>query len=170
MNITRGETRGITQARIHSIHFPAIHYFALFIGRCVNCKHDLSTLCASGLIILKSVVLSDKKFNMRAIIARRLRNNSLVGDIVDGVYATYLDTSLDVSIRENDSLLPPSYLDYESMEGCLFLERETSPFLYSLIINKNRVIHIVFPAPAFLSFQEKQRYLYLRRMPRRTRW
>ena len=30
--ITMGETRNITHATIGSIHFPAIHYFALFIG------------------------------------------------------------------------------------------------------------------------------------------
>ena len=32
-SITVGESRDITQATIGSIHFPAIHYFALFIGR-----------------------------------------------------------------------------------------------------------------------------------------
>ena len=31
--ITVGESRDIAQATIGSIHFPAIHYFALFIGR-----------------------------------------------------------------------------------------------------------------------------------------
>ena len=30
-----GETRGVTQGRIKSIHFPAIQYFALFNGKCV---------------------------------------------------------------------------------------------------------------------------------------
>ena len=39
--ITVGETRDITQATIGSIHFPAIHYFALLIGRLltVRMKH-----------------------------------------------------------------------------------------------------------------------------------
>ena len=36
-SITMGESREITQATIGSIHFPAIHYFALFIGRCMDC-------------------------------------------------------------------------------------------------------------------------------------
>ena len=48
--ITMGETRNITQA---SIHFPAIHYFALFIGSRINGKHDHSHLCASDLSVLK---------------------------------------------------------------------------------------------------------------------
>ena len=38
-SITMGESREITQATIGSIHFPSIHYFALFIGRWVKMKH-----------------------------------------------------------------------------------------------------------------------------------
>jgi hypothetical protein len=34
-SICHGEGRGVTQARINSIHFPAIQYFALFNGKCV---------------------------------------------------------------------------------------------------------------------------------------
>jgi hypothetical protein len=79
LSITQGETRGITQARIGSIRFPAIHYFALFIGRCINGKHDLSMLCAPDLAILKSIVLRDIKLNMGAIIARQLHHNSICG-------------------------------------------------------------------------------------------
>ena len=59
-SITVGETRTITQATIGSIHFPTIHYFALFIGRCINGKHDHSHLCASDLSILKCAVMGDK--------------------------------------------------------------------------------------------------------------
>ena len=35
-SITVGESREIAQANIGSIHFPAIHYFALCIGRCIR--------------------------------------------------------------------------------------------------------------------------------------
>ena len=59
-SITIGETSNITQASMGSIHFPAIHYFALFIGRCINGKHDHSHLCASDLSVLKCAVIGDK--------------------------------------------------------------------------------------------------------------
>ena len=59
-SITVGETRNITQASMGSIHFPAIYYFSLFIGRCINGKHDHSHLCASDLSVLKCAVLGDK--------------------------------------------------------------------------------------------------------------
>lgn len=45
-SISWEETRGVTQARGGSIHFPAIHNFALFTGRYLTGKHDLNTTCA----------------------------------------------------------------------------------------------------------------------------
>ena len=45
-SITVEESREITQATIGSIHFPTIHYFALFIGRCINGK-DETCQCVS---------------------------------------------------------------------------------------------------------------------------
>ena len=98
-SITVGETRNITQATIGSIHFPAVHYFALFIGRCINGKHDHSHLCASDLIVLKSAVMNDKRFNLGAIIARRLHNNALAGDFFGGIYSTHLAHHLGVPIK-----------------------------------------------------------------------
>ena len=59
-SITVGEIRNVTQATIGSIHFPTIHYAALFIGRCINGKHVHSHLCASDRSVLKSAVMGDK--------------------------------------------------------------------------------------------------------------
>ena len=64
-----GESREITQATIGSIHFPAIHYFALFIGRCINGKHEACHMCVPDLSVIKSVVLGDRQYNLGAIIA-----------------------------------------------------------------------------------------------------
>ena len=66
-SITVGETRNTTQATIESIHFPAIHYFALFIGRCINGKHDHCHLCVPDLSILKCAVLGDKRYNLGVV-------------------------------------------------------------------------------------------------------
>ena len=51
-SITVGESRDITQATIGSIHFRAIHYFALFIGRCINGKDEACHMCVPDLIFL----------------------------------------------------------------------------------------------------------------------
>ena len=110
-----GESREITQATIGSIHFPSIHYFALFIGRCINGKHEYSHICVPDLSVLKSVVLGDKQYNLGAIVARRLHNNSINGDLFGGIYATHLANFLEVPIRGYDIELPPAYLDYDAM-------------------------------------------------------
>ena len=49
-SITVGETRNITQATIGSIHFPAIHYFALFIGRCLMVNMIIATFAYQILV------------------------------------------------------------------------------------------------------------------------
>ena len=63
-SITVGESRDIAQATIGSIHFPAIHYFALFIGRCINSKDEACHMCVPDLCVLKSAVLGYKDYNL----------------------------------------------------------------------------------------------------------
>ena len=114
-SITVGESRDIAQATIGSIHSPAIHYFALFIGRCINGKDEACHMCVPDLSILGSAVLGDKSYNLGAIVAHRLHNNRFNGDLFGGIYATRLAHFLEIDIREGDTELPPAYLDYNSM-------------------------------------------------------
>ena len=48
-SLTIGETRGVSHARATSLHFPAVHYFALFIGRCLTARQESGTLSAPDL-------------------------------------------------------------------------------------------------------------------------
>ena len=120
--ITMGESRDITQATIGSIHFPAIHYFALFIGRCINGKDEACHMCVPDLSVLRSAVLGDKHYNLGAIVARRLHHNRFNGDFFGGIYATRIANFLGITIREDDIELPPTYLDYEAMARHRFVE------------------------------------------------
>ena len=118
-----GESREITQATIGSIHFPAIHYFALFVGRCINGKDVACHMCVPDLSVLKSAILGDKQYNLGAIVARRLHLNGLTGDFFGGIYATHVANFLDIPIRRDDIELPPTYLDYTAMVCHQFVER-----------------------------------------------
>ena len=115
-----GESREITQASIGRIHFPAIHYFALFIGRCINGKDKACHMCVPDLSVLKSVVLGDKQYNLGAIVACRSHIN---GDFFGGIYATRLADFLEIPICGYDIELPPAYLDYDTMVKHHFLKR-----------------------------------------------
>ena len=112
--------------------------------------------------VLRSAVLGDKKYNLGAIVARRLHHNSISGDLFGGTYATRLANFLEVDIREGDIELPPSYLDFDSMVSHQFVERTEPPLQYRLIFNKRHVVHITLPAPAFFDSQTKGRYIITR--------
>ena len=96
-SITVGESRDIAQATIGSIHFPSIHYFALFIGRCINGKDEACHMCVPDLCVLKSDVLGYKGYNLGAIVARRLHNNGRDGDLFGGIYATRVANYLGIA-------------------------------------------------------------------------
>jgi hypothetical protein len=82
-----GEDRGVTQARIKSIQFAAIHYFATFNRRCVVGKHDCSALCAPDLSIIHAALHGSRHYNFGVIIAWRLSRNVDDGDLYGGIYA-----------------------------------------------------------------------------------
>ena len=153
-----GESREITQATIGSIHFPAIHYFGLLIGRCINDKDEVCHMCVLDLNVLKSAVLGDKQYNLGAIVARRLHLNGKSGDLFGGIYATRLADYLGVPINVNDIDLPPVFLDYNAMVRHQFLETNEQFLQYQLIFDRRRTVHITLPAPTFFNFQANGRY------------
>ena len=50
--ITVGETRKFSDARMASIHFPVLRYFALFASRCLIGRGNCGNLSIPDLIIL----------------------------------------------------------------------------------------------------------------------
>ena len=145
----------MTQATIGSIHFPAIHYFDLFIGRCINGKDEACHICVPDLCVLKSAVLGYKGYNLGAIVARRLQNNSRKGNLFGGIYATRVANFRNIAPREGDMIVPPIYLDKEAMFDHHFLERNEQFFQYRLFFDRRRAIHITLPAPTLFDYQEK---------------
>ena len=80
-------------------------------------------MCVPDLCVLKSVVLGYKGYNLGAIVARRLQNNSRKGNLFGGIYATRVANYLGIAPREGDMMIPPAYLDYDAMVQHHFLKR-----------------------------------------------
>ena len=102
--------------------------------------------------------MGDRRYNLGAIIARRLHKNAKEGDFFGGIYATWVANYLGVPIRGDDIELPPDFLDYNAMIRYQFLERNEQSLLYRLIFDRQRAVHITLPAPDFFNFQEKWRH------------
>ena len=104
-----GETMGLTQGRIKSIHFPAIQYFALFNGKCIVGKQDCSTLCAPDLSLIRTALTGERSYNLGALLACRLQHNANSGYFYGGIYATRLARGLGVSPLPFYPILPTQY-------------------------------------------------------------
>ena len=77
--ITVGETRKVSDARITSIHFPVLRYFAIFSSRCLIGGGNCGNLSAPNIVILCHALFHDDTFSMGAIIANRLNLNRTKG-------------------------------------------------------------------------------------------
>ena len=69
--IVVGETRKVSDARIISIHFPVLRYFAIFASRCLIGRGNSGNLSAPDLVILCHALFRDTTFSLSTIIAKR---------------------------------------------------------------------------------------------------
>ena len=70
-----GETRKVSDARITSIHFPVLRYFAIFASRCLIGRENSGNLSAPYIVILRHALFRDTTFSLGAIVAKRLNLN-----------------------------------------------------------------------------------------------
>ena len=66
--ITVGETRKVSDARITSIHFPVLRYFALFASRCLIGRGNSRNLSILDIIILLHGLFSDNSASMATLL------------------------------------------------------------------------------------------------------
>ena len=158
--ITVGETRKVSDARITSIHFPILCYFALFASRCLIGRGNCGNLSIPNIIILLHGLYSDNTFSMGGIIAKRLSLNRTKGPIFGGIYASRLATHFNIPIRHYEKelkLLPTVYLDYKSMVAHDFIVKNREGGLkYQLFFNKHHPETITLPAPSLFDLSTGQ--------------
>ena len=82
-----------------SLQFPSVHYFALFIEKCLTTREKVGALSASDFTILRRALHNDHTFSPGAIIARHLHLNRTKGKIHGGIYATRLASHINVPTR-----------------------------------------------------------------------
>ena len=150
--ITVGETRKVSDARITSIHFPVLRYFAIFASRCLIGRGNCGNLSVPDIIILFHGLFCDNTVCMGGIIAKRLSLNRTKGPIFGGIYASRLAAHYNIPIRhyeKEEKLLPTIYLDYKSMVAHDFIVKNREGELkYKLFFDKCHPETITLPAPS----------------------
>ena len=99
---------------------------------------------------------------MGAIVARRLHNNGISGDLFGEIYATRVANYLGIPPREGDLEFSAAYLDFDAMVRHRFLVRNEQFLQYRLIFDRRRAVHVTLPAPSLFDYQEKRRYVVTR--------
>ena len=109
--IAVGETRKVSGARITSIHFPVLCYFAIFASRCLIGRGNCGNLSVPDIIILCHALFRDNTLSLGAIIAKRLSLNRTKGPIFGGIFASRLAKHFEIPIRhyEKEEKLVPLF-------------------------------------------------------------
>ena len=97
--IVVGETRKVPDARITSIHFPVLCYFAIFASRCLIGRGNCGNLSAPDIVILHHALFCDTTFSLGAIVAIRLNMNRTKGPVLGGIFASRLAAHFNIPIR-----------------------------------------------------------------------
>jgi hypothetical protein len=133
-----------------SLQFPSVHYFALFIAKCLLAREKVSALSAPDLAVLRRALHGDDTYSLGAIVACRLHLNRSNGKIHGGIFTTRLAAHFNVQIHEHDPRFPKVYLDRLSMVHHQFLDGEntTCEILYNVVFSVETCDVIPLPAPA----------------------
>ena len=136
--IVVGETRTVSDARITSIHFPVLRYFAIFASHCLIGRGNYGNLSVPDIISLFHGLFCDDSISMGGIIAKQLSLNRTKGPIIGGVYASRLAAYYNIPIRhyeKEEKILPTVYLDYKSMVAHDFIIKNREGELKCSLIN-----------------------------------
>ena len=74
-----GYERGVSSVTATSLQFPAVHYFALFIAKCLISREKVGPLSAPYFAILRRGLYGNNTFILGAIIAHRLNLKGVFG-------------------------------------------------------------------------------------------
>ena len=97
-----GDERGVSSVTATSLQFPSVHYFALFIAKCLLAREKVGALSAPDFAVLRRALYRDNTYSLGAIVASCLHINRSKGKIHGGIYATCLASHFNVQIRQHD--------------------------------------------------------------------
>jgi hypothetical protein len=108
LDLYRGVTnygdRIAQRGKIRNIQLPAIRYFAYYLATSVLGRENTSNISNYHLAFLAAALNSSTKYNIGALIARRLAAR---GPIYGGIIVARIIAALGLSVDPNDILLTP---------------------------------------------------------------
>jgi hypothetical protein len=111
--VTNDDDRTAQRGKIRHIQLPAIRYFVYFLATSIPGRENTSNIYNYHLAFLATALDVSKKYNLGALIARRLAAR---GPIYGGIIVARIVAALGLSIAPKDTLLVPQILDLAAMK------------------------------------------------------
>jgi hypothetical protein len=111
--VTNDDDRTAQRGKIRNIQLPAIRYFTYYLATSILGRGNTSNISNYHLAFLATALDVSKKYNLGALIARRLAAR---GPIYGGIIAARVVAALGHFIAPNDVLLVPQRLDLAAMK------------------------------------------------------
>jgi hypothetical protein len=111
--VTNDDDRTAQRGKIRNIQLPAIRYFTYYLATSVLGRGNTSNISNYHLGFLATALDVSRKYNLGAIIARRLAAR---GPIYGGIIAARIVAALELPVASHDILLTLQRLDLAAMK------------------------------------------------------
>jgi hypothetical protein len=148
--VTNDDDRTAQRGKIRNIQLPAIRYFAYYLATSILGRGNTSNISNYHLAFLATALDISKKYNLGALIARRLAAR---GPIYGGIIAACIVDALGLSIAPFDTLLVPQRLDLAAMKLHHFVTANScvGKLVYRMLFTNGDEREVPLPQPSLFS-------------------
>jgi hypothetical protein len=148
--VTNDDDRTAQRGKIRNIQLLAIRYFAYYLATSILGRENTSNISNYHLAFLAIALDISKKYNLSALIARRL---AVRGPIHGGIIAACIVAALGLSIAPNDVLLVPQRLDLVAMKLHHFVTANScaGKLVYRMLFTDRDEREVPLPQPSLFS-------------------
>jgi hypothetical protein len=152
--VTNDDDRIAQRGKIRNIQLLTIRYFTYYLATSILGRGNTSNISNYHLAFLATALDVSKKYNLGALIARRLAAR---GPIYGGIIAARIVADLGLSIAPNDILLVPQRLDLASMKLHHFVTANScaGKLVYRMLFTDGEERENLLPQPSLFSIHRR---------------
>jgi hypothetical protein len=152
--VTNDDDRTAQRGKIRNIQLPTIRYFTYYLATSVLGRGNTSNISNYHLAFLATALHVSRKYNLGAIIARRLAAR---GPTYGGIIAARIVAALELPIAPHDILLTPPRLDLAAMKLHHFVTANScaGKLVYRMLFTDGEEREVPLPQPSLFSIDNR---------------
>jgi hypothetical protein len=152
--VTNDDECTAQRGKIRNIQLPAIRYFTYYLATSILGRGNTSNISNYHLAFLATALDVSKKYNLGALIARRLAAR---GPIYGGIIVARIVAALKLPIAPHDILLTPQRLDLAAMKLHHFVTANscTEKLVYKMLFTDGEEREVPLPQPSLFSIDNR---------------